>query len=403
MSNTPNTLSYLPPATQGFYEKTALLRAKLDLVYYDLMQKRSLPEGEGSTVNFWRYAPLDIDTAALSDTDDGGLSDAVIAAVKFTTQEVSATPAMWGKAAMFTTLAMKQTIDKGMTEKMGVMGQHAAETIDYECSKIAGTNLLRRRADNNNTYQRGPITCTSAGTTTTLVSTALTEIEDFWKGGYVTIVAGPGYGETRFISGFTASSDTVTVSSAFPIASSTATKFRIVVGTGLGTSGVIDTNIARLAAMDLANQKAQKFSGGLWKGVLDPSTEHDFLSDATMLDASKYKESIKTLKDNVIGVWNGIQWERATRSYRETVAGVASLDAGAVRIVPVFGAQSCGVVNLGGGKGEKKNFEIVIRNPDQLGQALRFKWTVGWQAFFKAVSLNSCFGVGIMCGTTDQI
>lgn len=54
-----------------------------------------------------------------------------------------------------------------------------------------------------------------SGTATTLVDNALTQVDDYWNGGYLVITAGTNSGETRAISDFVAGTDTVTVSVAF--------------------------------------------------------------------------------------------------------------------------------------------------------------------------------------------
>ena len=89
-------------------------------------------------------------------------------------------------------------------------------------------------------------------------------------------------------------------------------------------------------------------------------------------------------------------------NYRETVAGVESTS-GAVHVIPILGKEALGVVNLGGMGGAKKNFQIKVKSPEQLGQALDFYSTVGWQAFFTSIVLNGCFGVNILTGASDTL
>lgn len=57
-----------------------------------------------------------------------------------------------------------------------------------------------------------------SGTSTTLVDTERTEEDDVWIGKWLSIVRGTNEGESRKISDFVASSDTITVSSAFTAA-----------------------------------------------------------------------------------------------------------------------------------------------------------------------------------------
>jgi hypothetical protein len=65
------------------------------------------------------------------------------------------------------------------------------------------------------TYEGDLYKSTSEGTTTTLISTTLTQVDDYWNGGTLFVKSGTLANISREITDFTASSDTVTVTTAF--------------------------------------------------------------------------------------------------------------------------------------------------------------------------------------------
>lgn len=403
-----NTFAYMPPAVQGYYDKRALIRAKNIITALDLAQKKSLPEGEGSTVTFWRYAPLAKNTTALTETVDGGITLAT--RQNLTSQEVSVIPALYGDFISVGRLASLRTIDQGTAEKVDVVSQQAAETIDYKIHKTLAQGIMRVRADSDTNYQ---VTGTSdgAGTTLTVVDSTRTAADapkpgignDYYAGGYITITSGPAYGQTRIISAYTAASGTFTVSTAFSVAPGTGATYRVAVGTNIGSTTTINSKSLRQANRLLMNQKALKFEGGFYQSVLNPDMHFDFFDDPNFVRAGTDKDRTDYLETNEVGRWAGVKFRESTQLFRETVAGVEAESSGAVHIVPILGKEALGVVNLGATASGKKNFQIYVRTWDQLGQPMPFYDTMGWQAQFESIVLNGCFAVGLMCGASDGI
>lgn len=395
-----NVFANLPPRVSAFYEKVSLIRRKNTLLAYELCQKKSLPENEGSTVRFWRYAPQSLTTSALTESLDGNFTPAD--ADKLVEEEVLCTPAMWGKWWPFGKLAGLTSIDKGTANKVDVISQQAFESIDYYVQKKMAQSLLRRRADGDNTYQaEGTLT---TGSLTVPADTARAEADNYWNGGFITIIDGPGYGQTRQITSFANSGGVFTLASSFDTVKptpTTASRYRVVVGTGINAAAKITTEIARQIILDLKVNKAIKYENGFYVGILDPFTEYDFLADPLFQKVTAYQDKEMAIT-NEIGKWAGIRWAYSTRIYRETVAGVEGFDTGAVHVVSVLGKEAFGVVNIGGSKG-KRNFDIKIKSPDQLGQPLDHYSTIGWQAFFETTELNPCFGVNVLCGASAQL
>jgi len=82
-------------------------------------------------------------------------------------------------------------------------------------------------------------TTTGLGTNLTLVDTALTQGEDYWKDLAVVILSGNSIGQIRRISAFAAASDTITVDTAFAGIIAAGTKYNIVAQHSPDTANII--------------------------------------------------------------------------------------------------------------------------------------------------------------------
>lgn len=382
---TMTAYSALPPEAQVYYDKRFELKAKPSLLFYDNGQKRPMPKGEGGTVYFKRYLPKSARTTAITEATDGGITPSGM-----TSQEFTATVLPYGDYDQLTLRAKMTMSDQDLREATDVQADQMALTIDTLIRNTVCAKIDRIRADNDTTYSVSGTA--DSGTVTTLVDDALTQIDDYWNGGFITITAGTNYGMTRQVSDFVASSDTLTFA-AFPKAMDTTSVYHLVVGTGLVATDIINNSNVKLAVRQLRRAKVLTYEGGFFYGYIDEDTEYDFLDDTKFVAVGEYQDS-STLKSGEIGKWGGVKWIRHNNAFRESTAGVQG-DTAAVRVVPIFGSNAYGVVNLEGG--EKK---IYVRTWDQLGQPLPLYHTIGWEAYFTSVVLNSCFAVGIMAGAT---
>ena len=416
----------LPPKVQGFYDKTALLTAEAVIAHKDLAETRNLPEGEGETVTFWRYNALKLNITALTEAvtnslDFGGLTFAT--RQKLVPVEVPCTPELDGDYIAIGKYANLTSIDQGHAEKLKRVVQMGAESWDYMLARSLAQNAMRRRADNDNNYQVDGVT-TAAGTATSIVDATRTAKDadkpgignDYYAGGFITFLSGPAYGMTSQISAYTAASGTFTIASmGNAVVPGTGAAYRVVVGTNIGASAIINSRVLRLANLDLENQKAARFEKGFFKSLVDPNVHFDFMDDPVFVKASEHKESMDGLINNKVGEFAGVAFGRSTNLYQETVAGVeapgngisingwAGATGGAVHCVPVVGRESFGMVGLGTSPKGKKSVTTYIRNWDDLGQPIPDFSTIGYQMAQGRVMLNACWGVILLCGVSDQL
>jgi len=378
-----------------YYSRVFLEASVLKMQFYKSAQHKPLPLNEGQTVNFTRFLPLSTRTTALTQTTTGGIAEGSGKTMKSMT--VSATVYPYGDFTEIHEMLRLASIDKNMKAKVEILGMQAAETIDELMMREYGDNCLRLRNDADATYQYDTVT-TGAGSTTTMAASALTETNDFWNAGYVTITdrTNAAYGETRAITDFDSASDTLTVDAAFSTAPGTGCKFRITEGHALtaSTDKLSHASMA-YARRDLLNNNAIPFEGGYFRGLIEPHSEMDFSNESVMQGLSQ-QSSPQMLLDGEISRWLGFRLFRQNNVWRSAVdADSTYVATGAVRVLPFFGREALGAVDLAGQK-EK----IYVRGWRDLGQEIPNHSTIGWEIIFAQKMLNSCFSVGLMVNPT---
>ncbi|MDQ5913967.1 MAG: hypothetical protein QG623_586 [Patescibacteria group bacterium] len=138
------TTTLLSAEVSTYYERVFLARAMKRLIHEEGAQRKSQPVGEGKVVNFTRYTPLAVATAALSEGANPSETD-------LTASTVSATLAERGSQAKIARFLSTTSIDKNNKEKIEVFGQNMGESLDTLCrnelvtggtDQLAGGNSL---------------------------------------------------------------------------------------------------------------------------------------------------------------------------------------------------------------------------------------------------------------------
>ena len=146
-----NTTTTLPVQSVTFYNRTLLARLLPNLEYAKYGQKRPIPKGEGSKVNFRRFNSFPAATTPLTEgvTPDGrALSIAT----------VEATVAQYGDYVEVSDKLDVVGIDPVLTEAAEVLGEQGGLTVDTIVRNVvcAGTNVQYA----NGKASRGAITAT---------------------------------------------------------------------------------------------------------------------------------------------------------------------------------------------------------------------------------------------------
>lgn len=184
----------------------------------------------------------------------------------------------------------------------------------------------------------------------------------------------------------------------------TGTLVQIPVGaTALSTIHTTDTLTGleiRRAVRTLKTQKAMKFSGSLYRGILNQYTAMDLMGNSEWLDAHRYTTS-DAIERGVVGKLHGVEFVESNNAYFLLSAGFSTSATNVANVYSsfIFGAHAYAMVNLGSNKGAK----IYVKNPgsNSTDNPLDMYSTVGWKAPFAAVVLNANWIIHLRTGATD--
>ena len=350
--------------------------------------------GAGDTLKVNRLLRAATTTSAASP----GTLVAASSATNLVSNVVNITPTMWQSHFGFDD---DVTLESFLKDKdfQKTIAQQMANSLDYQLMKVLSTEGLRHRIDKDATYQKA-FTPNSA-TATTIVEADFTEADDFWNGGFVTVTApdGPGYDETRKVSDFVASTDTLTTN-AWDNTLTTASDARITVGTGI-VAGDKLTSSGLLTVAGLHRKlETDKFPGGVLHGFLDAAQEADLWTDATFTGNAQYDTRQRFANYRLVR-WLDMELLVSSNVYRESVAGVESTT-GVVYVANIFGANAYCLVKWGMGQGGYGVKFYFVNEPDS-GNLTLNETFISWKAYTGMRVLRATSTIGLMTGATDQV
>ena len=408
------------------YEQERLLVGFHNQLVADQFAQKSpdVPKGKGDTVRWHRKIKLARNTTALTAGTDIASPKSI-----FMT-EINSQALEYGDAVTRERIVELTSKHLGTWDEMvDSCATQSAESMDYLAMKLLAQNAFRMRVDNDTNYQVD-VAATSDGSTTTFISTSLTQAEDFWNGGYITITAPEtttyldrgNYCETRLISNFVASTDTVT-HAAFAATTKSGCTAHLCVGTGIVATDVTNTLAFGLAIRQLKRNKGVRFNDaiisrapmqhkevqnlppgsggpGYWVCILDQDHEHDFMKDTTWLELGTHQDK-DALVNGAIKKWMGTMVFGTTQPWRETVAGVEAEADGVVRPVN-FLAQDAYAISGIAAPGAEAPFGLVLNlmTSKDLGEYIPRNSSAGWIAYYVQRSLNSLWNVAMLSGAT---
>lgn len=399
----PATTTNMAAGIPRYYDRRLLAMAEPIMVHYQLAQKgRSvgLASGVGHTVYWTRYLPITKRTTALTETTDGGITPAAIEDMS-----VSVQCKLYGHVARIGHYVDLIHIDQAVANRVDLLARNMGESVDYlVMDAIHGgdhaTNRIRIDNDASYTFEA---TSDSGSSTTLIVDASISSntgsTDDYWNNGYAicTDETSKAYGEVRLISDYTHSSGTITVGTAFSV-DMDETKYRVVASDGLATTtDNMSTAGVRYAVRELKRKKALKFAGGTFAAILPTDCEHDFMGDTTWVAAKEYSD-VTDLYKGEVGKWMGTRFITPSTEgdWREAAATMGTYsETGAIFVVPFFGKEAVGVVDL-----KAQPQKVYVREWEQLGQYIPLYSSVGWEASLASKVLNGNFAVGLMCSAT---
>ena len=156
----------------------------------------------------------------------------------------------------------------------------------------------------------------------------------------------------------------------------------------------------RRAVRTLKNNKAQKFEGGLFRGVIGPYTAMDLMGNSEWLDAHRYTTS-DAIERGVVGKLHGVEFVESNNQHYVLSAGFSTSATNVANVYSnfIFGKNAYGVINLGSITAPK----VYVKNPgsNSTDNPIDMYSTVGWKIPFAVKTLNANWLINLKTGATD--
>ncbi len=415
-------------ASNIFYSKNFLMSLAETLRVAPLAHKENLPEGEGKTIQLFRYNQISKDTSAWHHLTEGTNPVPTL----ITGQDLQATVHEWGAFSQHSSIVKMAHIDRRLEGVTALWGYHAAELVDLLCQmEVCANSAYPVRCDGeistgDYVYEG---TVTTGTSTTVFADTSAASNTDFGDANddcnqsVVVFLTGSAKGQARPVTDYATSGGVFTVSPAFDVKPAAGDTFIVVSAHGLTTSDILTTANVRNAITILRNNKAVPLEAGFYTGVLCPQTEKSLMADTNWVNVMQYRDlpevKVNGLFAGEVGEWGGVRWVRTTQPFRFPITTVGTAGAaygvganvpgtsytnysasGAVYATPIFGKQAFGVTTFKSYAGQVMKPGIIIKNPgpqDTSNPLNRFS-TVGWYLPFVAKGLNPLFAVQLWSG-----
>lgn len=156
----------------------------------------------------------------------------------------------------------------------------------------------------------------------------------------------------------------------------------------------------RRAVRTLKKNKARRFEGGLFRGIIGPDTSMDLMGNSEWLDAHKYTTS-DAIERGVVGKLHGVEFVETNNQHYGLTAGFSTSATNVANVYSnfIFGKNAYGVVNLASISGPR----VYVKNPgdNSTDNPINQFSTVGWKMPFAVKTLNANWLINIKTGATD--
>ena len=402
MANQPTTAtltSTLTALMKTYYDKTLLHFAEPVMVIDKLADhSRDIPQKEGMKINFTRWVPI----PKVTGTTGEGQNPTVVEMEAF---DFEKTVAKYGLSVSLSETLQLTAYSDTLNGAVELLGVNMGESINYQYRKAMANGFYPMRVDNSTTYAvTGSVT--TSNSTTQITDTTLTEATHFWTDGVIIFTSGQNAGYVGHVTAFDAT--VVTFEPALKEKCDTTDTFRIVSSQGIGASNIVTASSVERAVAILKHNKAPKYDGKNYVGIMSPFVIYDFMQDSAWVNAQHYA-SPQAIKDGELGKWGGVRWYEDTEAWTEEPCNTSAHEdtqdkgfgfysaTGAVNLTPIFGKHAIAGTRIGGVK--DKLIVKVSGSQDTSNPTNAFS-VVSWRAFFVASPLNGLFGVNLISGAS---
>lgn len=401
MGDQPTTATNTTTLTQlmkTYYDRKLLEFAEPVMVADKLADhSRDIPQREGKVVNFTRLVPLDKITAATAE----GANPTVVEMEAF---EFEKTVAKYSSSISLSETLILTAYDDVLADAVKLLGVNMGESINHQYRLAMSLGFYPMRVDNSTTYAlTGEVD--SATTTTVVDAASLTQADHFWTNGLIIFTDGQNAGYAAEVTGFANSGDTATFG-ALKDAPAAGDHFRIVVTTELAATNVVTGAAVERAVAILKKNKAPKYDGKFYVGIMDPYVTYDFMQDSSWVNAQHYA-SPEAIKNGELGKWGGVRWYEDTEPFTTLITdGTTDVSdrglsiyssVGTIHQTPIFGKGAIAGTRIAG---VKDKLIVKVSGPQDTSNPTNAFSMVSWRVFFVATVLNGLFGVQILSGAS---
>jgi len=399
VETTTTTLS----ALMKVYYDRKLLEMAIPVMVADQFadHSRDIPQKEGKSVNFTRLVPL---TKIMEATTEG----ANPAEVEMEAFDFEKTVAKYANTIRLTETLQLTAYDDVLNDAVELQGVNMGESVNYQYRKAMATGFYPMRVDNSATYAKTCV-CDAGSAVNGVVAAAELggQADYFWNDGVITILTGQNAGFSAVVIASATSTGAITFSPSLKEACDTGDTFRIVVSTGLTSSNIVTCAAVERAVAVLKHNKAPKYDGKYYIGIIAPFVSYDFMQDSKWVNAAEYAGSAK-LYEGELGKWGGVRWVEDTEGWTETITDGTVYDAhdigfgvysatGTINHTPIFGKHAYAGTRIAG---VKDKLIVKVSGPQDTSNATNAFSKVSWRVFFVAVPLNALFGVNLISGAS---
>lgn len=169
---------------------------------------------------------------------------------------------------------------------------------------------------------------------------------------------------------------------------------------GIHTTDTLTGLEIRKAVRTLKKNKAKKFNGSVYRGIIGPDTAMDLMGNSEWLDAHRYTTS-DAIERGVVGKLHGCEFVESNNQHYTLTAGFSTSATNVANVYSnfIFGENAYGVINLGSIKAPK----VYVKNPgdSSTDNPLNQFSTVGWKMPFAVKTLNSNWLINVKTGASD--
>lgn len=386
-----------------FNNKTLLSIIKMDAPYTNCLKETKFEQGHGTDVYFRGRNPLaPVSGTLLAGTE---LTDPV--PVPWSGRKIKAQLYRLHNSINASSVERQVSFDK-MREDRDAVAANIIESMELHNRKFIDPYLVHVRGDwDTSSPFQIEVAATSAGSTTTMVSTTLSQADDYWGGnstyGYIMPITltDPNYGQGRITSDFATTGDILTVSAAWQKATASAQRFILSIGTDLTTGDKLSlATIAKVKALfdhlHIKNQfKWPTANGYGMRAFLSAYDHYDVTQDSNYVSFNvNNSKSPGFMQYRVDNIYNNDIFVTDV-DYRESTAGVYSATG------DVYSSTF-----LGKGAGYRvplnKPKIVVVSKPDS-GNIAGYKTWITWTTDYACAPVVGTAGIVVLTVPTGLL